>query len=97
MNAMQEQLFLELRQTQSEIENSLNNKQKQDWFINILEEELADIKVAMRKITDGNFGQCEISGELLPAELLKNIPTIKSVKDSENLEAFYRKPIYSSF
>jgi RNA polymerase-binding transcription factor DksA len=97
LNAMQEQLFLELRQTQAEVENSLKNKQKQNWFTTILEEELADIKVALKKLSDGSFGQCEISGELLPTDLLKIIPTLKSKKDSENLDSFYRKSIKSPF
>jgi len=94
VNAMQEKLFLELRQTKEEIENSLKNNQKQDWFLSILNEELADINIAIQKFEDGNFGQCEISGELLPDNLLKMIPTLKSHKDSEYLEKYYKKPIY---
>lgn len=94
MNATQEQLFLELRHTKEEIEYSLKNKPKQDWFTAVLEEELSDINTAIRKLENGNFGQCEISGEFLPNELLKMIPTIKSVKDSEYLLHYYKKPIY---
>ena len=97
MNATQEQLFLELRQTQEEIEASLINKQKPAWFTTILEEELTDIKKAIEKIKDGSFGQCEISGELLPADLLKIIPTLKSVKDSNQLDIYYRKPFNAPF
>ncbi|HEY2420499.1 MAG TPA: hypothetical protein VGI04_03760 [Neobacillus sp.] len=97
MMDMQEQLYLELRKTYEEIESALKNKQKQDWFTMILEEELADINVAMKKISNGSFGQCEISGELLPADLLKAIPTLKSVKDAKKLDAFCRKSINSPF
>ncbi|MFL6559725.1 MAG: hypothetical protein ACJ8MO_26875 [Bacillus sp. (in: firmicutes)] len=97
MNATQEQLFLELRHTKEEIEYSLRRNQKKAWFIAVLEEELSDINTAIQKLENGNFGQCEISGELLPNELLKIIPTLKSVKDSEYLSNFYKKPIYSSF
>jgi RNA polymerase-binding transcription factor DksA len=97
LNATQEQLFLELRQTQAEIETSLINKHRPNWFTAILEEELADIKMALKKITDGSYGQCEISGELLPADLLKIIPTIKSIKDTDHLDMYYRKPFNSPF
>lgn len=93
MNAMQEKLFFELRQSQVEIENSLKGKQKNDWITTILEEELADICLAINKIKKGNYGQCEISGEFLPEALLKMIPTLKSIKDSEKLELFRRKQI----
>jgi RNA polymerase-binding transcription factor DksA len=94
MNAMQEKLFLELRQTKEEIICSLKRKHKQNWFTSILEEELADIDVALQKIENGKFGQCEISGEFLPDGLLKMIPTVKSLKDSEYLEVYYKKSIY---
>ncbi|WHY88015.1 hypothetical protein QNH39_09305 [Neobacillus novalis] len=94
MNAMQEELFLELRQTQKEIENSLKNKQKPDWLTSILKEELADIDAALLKMKSGNFGLCEISGEFLPDDLLKIIPTLKSIKDSDDLEIYYKKPLH---
>ncbi len=97
MTAMQDKLFLELRQTKVDIENSLKNKQKQDWFTMILQEELADINAAIKKVENGIFGQCEISGEFLPEELLEMIPTLKSVKDYENLELYCKKPISTSF
>ncbi|MFF2445920.1 hypothetical protein ACFVSW_02375 [Neobacillus sp. NPDC058068] len=94
MNAMQEELFLELRITQIEIENSLKNKQKPDWLTSILKEELADIDAALKKFEQGNFGQCEISGEFLPDDLLKIIPTLKTIKDSDDLEIYYKKSLH---
>ncbi|WHY93529.1 hypothetical protein QNK12_08735 [Neobacillus cucumis] len=97
MNAMQEKLFLELRQTKEEIEHSLKHKSKREWITSILEAELADIDSAMEKMKHGQYGQCEISGELLPDDLLQIIPTLKSTKDSEYLVRFYKKPINSSF
>jgi RNA polymerase-binding transcription factor DksA len=97
MNAMQEQLFWELRKTQIEIIRSLKNKQKNEWMVPILEDELADINTAIQKLADGNFGQCETSGEPLPDDLLKIMPTIKSSKDTDELEHFYKKPIISGF
>jgi RNA polymerase-binding transcription factor DksA len=97
MDEVQEQLFLELRQTQEEIFSSLKNKHSNDWMTSILEAELADIKIAIKKIENGSYGHCETSGELLPDDLLKNMPTIKSARDSDDLDHYYRKPIDSSF
>ena len=97
MNATQAKLFLELRQTKSEIETSLKNKQINDWMTPILKEELADVHSAIEKIKNGSYGQCEISGELIPTELLRIIPTLKSVRDSKNVESFYKIPLNSSF
>ncbi|MEH7117848.1 hypothetical protein V7128_10565 [Neobacillus vireti] len=97
MNAMQEKLFLELRQTKEEIEISLKKKQKQAWLTSILKEELADINTAIQKFEEGKFGQCELSGEFIPEDLLKMFPTIKSIKDTEDLEYFYKKPLSTAF
>jgi RNA polymerase-binding transcription factor DksA len=97
MNAMQEELFWELRKTQLEIVRSLRSKQKDEWIVTVLEDELADITTAIQKLEEGNFGQCETSGEPIPDYLLKIMPTIKTSKDSEVLEHFYRKPINSTF
>ncbi|MDF2789602.1 MAG: hypothetical protein K0S80_2700 [Neobacillus sp.] len=96
MNAMQEELFWELRKTQLEIVRSLRNKQKNEWIVTVLEDELEDITIAMQKLEEGNFGHCETSGEPIPEYLLKIMPTIKTSKDSEILEHFYRKPINST-
>jgi RNA polymerase-binding transcription factor DksA len=97
MNAMQEKLFLELRQTKEEVEYALNNKQSQDWLTTILKEELSDTITAIQKLENGDFGKCEISGEFLPNDLLKIIPTLKSQEDSEYLVSYFKKPIYHSF
>jgi RNA polymerase-binding transcription factor DksA len=96
MNAMQEELFWELRKTQLEIVRSLRNKQKNEWIVTVLEDELEDITIAMQKLEEGNFGHCETSGEPIPEYLLKIMPTIKTSRDSEILEHFYRKPINST-
>jgi len=97
MNAMQEKLFLELRQTKEEIENSLKKKQKQPWLTTILKAELTDLNTAIQKFEEGKFGQCEISGEFIPDDLLKMIPTIRSIKDTTDLEYYYKKPLSTAF
>ncbi|MDV2887833.1 hypothetical protein RYX45_21940, partial [Alkalihalophilus pseudofirmus] len=73
MNAMQEKMLLELRQTKSELEQSLINKQEKDWLTDLIEEELRDVEAAICKLEAGRYGQCEISGELLPEDLLQMI------------------------
>ncbi|MEO2074974.1 MAG: hypothetical protein ABGX20_06220 [Bacillus sp. (in: firmicutes)] len=97
MNATQEKLFFELRQTKEEIEHSLQIKKRQDWLTSILEEELADINTAILKFEKGSFGHCEISGELIPDDLLSMVPTMKSLEESQNLQTYYKKTIYTSF
>ncbi|WP_160720112.1 hypothetical protein [Bacillus sp. USDA818B3_A] len=97
MNAMQEKLFLELRQTKEEIEDSLKKKSKQSWLTGILKAELADINTAIQKFENGNFGQCEISGELIPEDLLNMLPTMRSIKDHDELEYYYKKPLSTAF
>jgi RNA polymerase-binding transcription factor DksA len=94
MNALQEKLFLELRQTKEEITDCINKKEKGDWLTAILKEELHDINSALSKLEQGNYGLCEMSGELMPEEMLKNIPTLKSVQDSKTLYSYCKKPIY---
>lgn len=94
MNATEEMLYAELRQTEIEIITSLQQKSQEEWLKTILIEELADIRNAIGKVKSGNFGQCEISGELFPEDLLKIMPTIKSKADYEKLDLFYRKSIH---
>jgi RNA polymerase-binding transcription factor DksA len=93
MNALQEKLFLELRQTKSEIESALKIRVKDDWLRAILKEELIDITNALEKIESGTYGQCEVSGELIPYDLLEVIPTVKSINDMKKLESFRKKTI----
>jgi RNA polymerase-binding transcription factor DksA len=93
MNALQEKLFLELRQTKSEIENAINRKENNDWLKEILQEELKDVVDALAKIEKGCYGLCEISGELIPLDLLKSIPTVKTKNDLNKLEAYRKKTI----
>jgi RNA polymerase-binding transcription factor DksA len=93
MNAMQEKLFLELRQTKSEIESALIIRGKDDWLKAILKEELIDVTKALEKIESGTYGHCEVSGELIPHDLLEIIPTVKSLNDMKKLESFRKKDI----
>lgn len=94
MNATEEKLYVELRQTEQEILVSLTQRQKNDWLKSILEEELTDIRLAIDKVENGCYGQCELSGELFPEEFLKIMPTAKTRDDFQKVGSFYRKPIH---
>ncbi|MDZ5470721.1 hypothetical protein SM124_03045 [Bacillus sp. 31A1R] len=93
MEAFEERLYSELRKTQEELlerlENGNGSKVKQ-W----IKEELDDINSAIGKLQKGDFGKCEISGELIPLDLLKQIPTLKTLEDCQGLDRFYCKSIY---
>lgn len=93
MNAIQEKLFLELRQTKMELEQSLMSRQNRDWLTNLLESELRDVNAAICKFEQGQYGKCERTGEWLPENLLQIIPTVKSVNDSEIVNRYYKKKI----
>ena len=95
MNALFERLYLELRQSEQEIKESLRKRQERDWLKSILEDELADIVSTISKIEKGKYGHCEISGELIPDKILKTVPTLKSINDFRSLNSFYRKSIDS--
>ncbi|OLS42033.1 hypothetical protein [Bacillus sp. MRMR6] len=97
MNATQEKLFSELRQTQLEIMEALQSKQEDEWITPILQDELADINLAIEKFVNGNFGHCETTGKPLPDDLLCMLPTVKTAKDTELVNHYYRKPIHSFF
>jgi RNA polymerase-binding transcription factor DksA len=94
MDALHEMLYEELRLTEQEVLWSLKQKVRNHQLKAILEEELDDIRSALNKVQNGNYGLCEISGELIPGEWLKLVPTLKSVHDLGKFKSFFRKPLY---
>lgn len=94
MDALQEMLYKELRQAEQEVFHSLQKKNCNHKIKPILVEELNDLRTALKKIENGKYGLCEISGELIPSELLHIMPTLKSTNDLRNLEAYCRKPLH---
>lgn len=93
MEANVEKLYSELRKTKSELESRLNNQLCSDEIQIYIKDELQDVNVAMGKITAGTYGTCEISGELIPIDVLKEIPTIKTIYEAQTLGHFFRKNI----
>jgi hypothetical protein len=94
MDAKAEGLYTELRNTRQEILERLMEGNSSALIKPILLEELHDIEQTLSKIETGSFGICEISGELLPADLLHMIPTLKTMEDCSRLGKFYRKSIF---
>ncbi len=93
LNSTIEKLYTELRMTQIELATTL--RVKRDSKINkYIEEELRDVEETMQKLENGNYGMCEMSGELLPVDLLEMIPTIRSKEDINSIQSYYRKSIH---
>ncbi|MCQ6274022.1 hypothetical protein JMM81_03385 [Bacillus sp. V3B] len=85
------EIYSELRKTKEELVQRLKNKQCSPLVKPYIEGELKDIETALQKLETGTFGTCEISGELIPKELLTIIPTLKSIDDCKTVSYFIRK------
>jgi len=95
MEAFEQKLYLELRKSRTELMMQLSNSKGSPLVKPLIEEELRDINTAILKLENGTYGRCELSGELLPSELLEMVPTLKSMEDCGLLETFLCKPLYS--
>ncbi|KAB2335343.1 hypothetical protein [Bacillus mesophilum] len=94
MDANINDLYSELRNTRQELLERLMNGTSNPIIKPILLEELHDVERTIAKLEQGNYGMCELSGELLPTELLKEIPTLQSKDDYTSLGKFYRKALF---
>ena len=93
LNSTIEKLYTELRLTQIELSTTLRVN-RQSKIIKYIEDELRDVEESMRKLENGDFGMCEMSGELLPTDLLTLIPTIRTKNDINGINSFYRKSFH---
>ncbi|HWJ78967.1 MAG TPA: hypothetical protein VNR61_12915 [Niallia sp.] len=93
MNAMIEKLYTELRLTQIELATTLRIK-RDSKITKYIEDELRDVEESMRKLENGNYGMCEMSGELLPSDLLQTIPIIRTKEDIDGIYSYFRKSIH---
>ncbi|MBY0120771.1 hypothetical protein [Bacillus sp. S/N-304-OC-R1] len=94
MDAKAETLYSELRKTRMELIERLNDDDASPLIKPIIQEELSDVEDTLNKIELGLFGRCEISGELIPEELLTMVPTIKSLDDYQKIDGYFRKGIF---
>ncbi|MEH7122935.1 hypothetical protein V7122_14970 [Bacillus sp. JJ1532] len=94
MDAKAEPLYSELRKTRMELMERLEDNNSSSLIKPIIKAELLDVEDTLNKIELGLFGRCEISGELIPEELLTMVPTIKSLDDYEKIDCYFRKGIF---
>lgn len=94
MNVDAEKLYTELRKTKYELINKINDHTSSIRIKPILEDELKDINLTLQKIENGQYGKCEISGELIPEDLLAIVPTLKSIDDIASMGSYYRKSLF---
>jgi RNA polymerase-binding transcription factor DksA len=87
-------IYNELRETKTELLAYLNSGQPNEKILHYIKAELADIDSALKKIENGAYGKCEISGESLPEEILQSIPTAKSAYELDYLDQYCRKSLY---
>lgn len=95
MDAKFHGLYSELRHTKKELIGRLSERELSAAIEAIIIEEIKDIESAIQKMNIGNYGKCEISGELIPLEVLRVMPTIKTMDDIDDLGIYFRKPFYS--
>ncbi|PKG25239.1 hypothetical protein [Niallia nealsonii] len=93
MNMKLEELYTELRMTQIELITTLRVK-RASKINQYIEAELKDVEESMKRLENGDFGTCEISGELIPEDILAMIPIVKSKQDIQQMQYFYRKGFY---
>jgi RNA polymerase-binding transcription factor DksA len=95
MDGLDQKLYSELRNTSEELKEKLSSDTCSESIRAYLEAELHDTEQALKKMKNGTFGICEISGELIPPDLLYSIPTIRTLSDSKQVSDFYIKPFFS--
>jgi RNA polymerase-binding transcription factor DksA len=86
----QDEIYSELRKTKEEIINRLQSNNCSPLIKPLIESELKDIEEALYKFEKGTFGKCEISGELIPKDLLMMVPTLKTMDDCKTVSYFLR-------
>ena len=85
----------ELRRTKQELIEGLRLVDQSSPILDYIKAELDDVDRAIVKLEAGDFGKCEMSGELLPEGLIGMVPTARTEEDLKLMEAYLRKPLYS--
>ena len=86
MDQQQNEVYSELRKTKQELIEKLEGGNCSPIIKPYIEGELKDIEAALQKLAKGTFGTCEVSGELIPEDLLTIVPTLKSIDDCKTLQ-----------
>jgi RNA polymerase-binding transcription factor DksA len=83
-----EMIYDDLKNAYQELSNSQSQKKEVCRYI---EQEKKDILKALKKFETGEFGKCEISGEWIPFEWIKQIPTMQTMDEWEKCFLTYGK------
>jgi RNA polymerase-binding transcription factor DksA len=92
MKVFEKKLYEELRDFERELANKLNNNLVHEAVRKYVEAEYKDVQETIQKIECGEYGKCEISGELIPFDLLAAVPTAKSLQDFDHMKSYFKKP-----
>lgn len=91
MDPQQIEIYSELRQTKQELLDKLQEGNGSPLIKPLIEAELTDIDAALQKLETGTYGTCEISGDLIPNDLLAIVPTLKSIEDCKTIHYVIHK------
>lgn len=93
MEVFEKKLYEELRDLEREMKSKLEMNLVNSKIKNYVEAELKDIEVTLKKIECGDYGKCEISGELIPYDLLTSVPIAQSIDDFDKMKTYLKKPL----
>jgi DnaK suppressor protein len=62
---------------------------KQQTLVDDMRNDLFDIEIALQKIDSGLYGYCELTGERIPIEKLKVLPTGRTMNDFSYVRTHY--------
>jgi len=64
---------------------------KEKVILNHIKADLLDVERALAKMAEGTYGKCEETGEQIPFEKLKILPTARTIHDFTFSELFEKK------
>lgn len=102
MNDHYAQIKSELELTRMELEEGLHrisfyDREKTNEIDQHIQAELQDVKRTLLKMDIGLYGVCEETGERIPTELLKVVPTVRTLREAEAMTQFpylVEQPLY---
>ena len=92
-NELLHRLQLDLLTNQSENYyyefSDFDTQNKQKIIIDAINNDLNDVEIALKKINDGIYGYCEVTGEPIPLYKLKILPTGRTIYDFSFVREHY--------